>query len=261
MNTAFKIDAAGITDEGCVRPHNEDAFLSRPELPLFVVADGVGGAAAGEVASDLFTRSCDQEFDRYNGWNEDLGPLISRCFINANQNIRDHARQFPDTRGMGCTAEVLTFYRQEYIIGHIGDSRTYLLRDRQLSRLTKDHSYVQEQIDLGLLDEHEAESHWMRNAIYRAVGQADEIEVDILRGKARPADCYLLCSDGLTDMVSESRIQEIMEMPDSLQIRSQNLIDEAKMNGGKDNVTVLLCELEADSGGGFLSSVKSLLSK
>jgi len=260
MDTIFTLEASGLTDTGCVRAHNEDALLSRPDLPLFVVADGVGGAAAGEVASELFTTSCADEFDRYNGWNQDLGPLISRCFINANQNIRDHAKQFPDTRGMGCTAEVLTFYKQEYIVGHIGDSRSYLLRENQLSRLTKDHSYVQEQIDLGLLSHEEAETHWLKNAIYRAVGQADDIEADILRGKAKPQDCYLLCSDGLTDMVSEQRIEEILNLKESLDQRCQRLIDEARLNGGRDNITALLCEL---GGGGknLMDSFKSLIGK
>jgi serine/threonine protein phosphatase PrpC len=258
MDNNFKFAVSGITDTGCVRAHNEDAYLIREELPLFVVADGVGGAAAGEVASELFTTSCTQEFERYNGWNEDLAPLISRCFINANQNIRDHAQQFPDTKGMGCTAEILTFYRQEYIIGHVGDSRTYLLRDGHLERLTKDHSYVQEQIDLGLLNETEADSHWLRNAIYRAVGQSDELEVDIVRGKAKQRDCYLLCSDGLTDMVAEDRIRSILKSSKSLLERNEELIEEAKQNGGRDNVTVVLCELE---GGGILSSMKSLLGK
>ena len=259
MESIFKITSTGISDTGCVRPHNEDAFLLRPELALFVVADGVGGAAAGEVASELFTTSCANEFKHYNGWSEDLAPLISRCFINANQNIRNHARQFPDTQGMGCTAEVLTFYKHEYIIGHVGDSRTYLLRDRNLSRLTKDHSYVQEQIDLGLLHKDEASSHWLRNAIYRAVGQADDLEVDIVRGRAKPGDCYLLCSDGLTDMVSEERILEILTQNEPQEIRNQSLIDEAKANGGKDNITAILCEINGS--GGMLSSIKSILSR
>lgn len=259
MNKPLKIETSGLTDKGCVRPHNEDALLVRPELPLLVVADGVGGAAAGEIASELFTTRCAEEFERRNDFENNVDEVVKSCFIHANQAIRDHAREFPDTKGMGCTAEVLTFLNQEYIIGHVGDSRSYLFRDKTLSRLTKDHSYVQEQIDLGLLHEDEAGSHWMRNAIYRAVGQSDELEVDIIRGKTRPGDYFLLCSDGLTDMVSEERIGNIIALKESVDKCNKRLLAEAKTNGGKDNITIVLCQL-ADSGG-FLSSVKSLLGK
>ncbi|MDH5729939.1 MAG: protein phosphatase 2C domain-containing protein, partial [Gammaproteobacteria bacterium] len=222
---ALQINAAGITDVGCQRTNNEDALLIRQDLGVFAVADGVGGAAAGEVASHLFTQSCEQEFEQYSGWNQDYGPLISRCFINANQNIIDHSKQNPDTKGMGCTAEVLTFFENEYFIGHVGDSRTYLVREKQLEQLTKDHSFIQEQIDLGLVSHEEAKTHWLRNAIYRAVGHIDEIEVDVLRGKVRNGDLFLLCSDGLTDMVTDDDIERICNTGLPIQARVQQLID------------------------------------
>lgn len=253
----MKLNSVGITDVGCRRENNEDALSVRDDILLFVVADGVGGAAAGEVASDLFVKSCEHEFETYNGWSEDYGPLISRCFINANQNILDHTKQHPETRGMGCTAELLTFYDNEYYIGHVGDSRTYLLRDRELSQVTKDHSYIQEQIDLGLVNKQEAETHWLRNAIYRAVGHIEDIEVDIVKGKAKENDVFLLCSDGLTDMVQDTRIQELMNRELPVQSRAELLVEEAKKNGGRDNITVLLCQVVKLSSNPFLASVKN----
>ena len=255
----MEIQASGLTDVGRQRKNNEDTFSAREDLNLFIVADGVGGAAAGEVASQIFVQSCTNEFGAYSGWNRDYGPLIARCFINANQHIRDHAKQNPETQGMGCTGEILTFFEGDYYIGHVGDSRTYLIQDGKITLLTKDHSYIQEQIDLGLVTEEEAETHWLRNAIYRAVGHIEDIEADIITGKAKDGDCFLLCTDGLTDMVSDTRILEIVSSRDSVEKRTRNLVDEANANGGRDNITALLCEVHNAPNPGLFSTMRNKL--
>jgi len=255
----MEIQACGLTDVGRQRKNNEDAVQVRDDLRLFIVADGVGGAAAGEEASRIFVESCTNEFDTDSGWNRDYGPLIARCFINANQHIRDHAKNHPETHGMGCTGELLTFFDGEYYVGHVGDSRTYLVRDGHITLLTKDHSYIQEQIDLGLVTEEEAETHWLRNAIYRAVGHIEEIEADIITGKTKDGDCFLLCTDGLTDMVSDMRLLEIITSGGSVDERAHKLVDEANANGGKDNITALLCEVRGAPAPGLFSAMRSKL--
>lgn len=235
--------ADGLTDVGNVRKNNEDAVLVRADLPLFIVADGVGGSAAGEIASRLFVTSCEYEFENAKAQRQDAELIIKRCFNNANKKIIDHTDQAPETRGMACTAEVLTFEDGKYIVGHVGDSRTYLIRDGKIVLITRDHSYVQEQLDLGLIKQEEADTHSMRNAIYRAVGFEEELRADIFRGRVKDGDIYLLCSDGLSDMVSDEDLLALAKSPGDMAVRVRALIDAAKAAGGKDNVTVALCQV------------------
>lgn len=239
----MQIAADGKTDVGNVRKNNEDAFLVRVPLSLFVVADGVGGSAAGEVASQLFVSSCEYEFEAAREQLRDPALLIKRCFHNANRKIIDYTDTAPETRGMACTAEVLTFLGDEYFVGHVGDSRTYLLRDGRIELVTKDHSYVQEQLDLGLIKPEEADTHRLRNAIYRAVGFEPELDVDIIRGRAKDGDVFLLCSDGLSDMVPDDQLLALGGAPGDIQDRVAALIAAAKSAGGRDNITVVLCQV------------------
>ncbi|MEK6749413.1 MAG: Stp1/IreP family PP2C-type Ser/Thr phosphatase [Pseudomonadota bacterium] len=247
MNTprnSVVLDACGVTDVGCVRQNNEDAFLVRSDLPLFLVADGVGGAAAGEIASRLFCESCAHEFASFLEWSTDYSALLRRSFTNANRAILEYTRDHPETKGMACTAEVLTFVGNDYYLGHVGDSRAYLIRNRQITQITKDHSFVQEQLDLGLIDQEEAKTHWLRNAIYKAVGQTEDLDIDIVTGRVMSGDLFLLCSDGLSDMLDNGNILKILATPIGLDMRVQSLIDEAKRNGGRDNVTAVVCEID-----------------
>ncbi len=241
----MQIAADGRTDVGNVRKNNEDAFLVRVALPLFVVADGVGGSAAGEVASQLFVSSCEYEFEAAREQLRDPAMLIKRCFHNANRKIIDYTDSAPETRGMACTAEVLTFLDDEYVVGHVGDSRTYLLRDGQIGLVTKDHSYVQEQLDLGLIKQEEADTHRLRNAIYRAVGFEPELDVDIFRGRIRDGDVFLLCSDGLSDMVPDDQLLALAGGAGEIGGRVESLIAAAKTAGGRDNITAVLCQVYA----------------
>lgn len=252
----MELKAIGNTDVGCVRKNNEDAFLVREDIPLFVVADGVGGAAAGEVASSLFISSCEYEFDNLSDKHLDGNLIITRCFQNGNRKILNHVEQFPETKGMACTAEVLTFSENQYIIGHVGDSRTYLVREGQIEQITKDHSYVQEQLDLGLLAPQDAKTHWLKNAIYRAVGIEENLQVDRYHGQVRNGDIFLLCSDGLSDLVPPEELLSIVDSQPLLEDCVQQLINQAKSYGGKDNITAILCKVTKTS---LLHTISTIL--
>ena len=144
---------------------------------------------------------------------------------------------------MGCTAELFSFYGMNYILGHVGDSRTYLLRQGKLRQITRDHSLIQDQIDEGLVSPAEARTHALRNVIVRAVGVEEALPVDLVRGKSQPGDIFLLCSDGLTDMLADDQIQELLSLSLSPLEKVEKLVEAAKSAGGYDNITVALCEV------------------
>jgi len=230
---------AGRTDVGLKRSNNEDAYILRPDLGFCAVADGMGGAAAGEVASRIFVETAQSVFESRPG-EMSRADCVQHSFTLANQRILDHVRDHPDHRGMGCTAELITFYDGEMVIGHVGDSRTYRLRNAELRQLTEDHSLVREQLKQGLISQEEARTHPMRHVILRAVGTSETIELDLLTGKARPGDIFLSCSDGLTDMVTDQAILETLNRGGDLQSMADRLIDLARAAGGADNITVTL---------------------
>mgnify|MGYP000088421998 CR=1 FL=1 len=240
-----KIEWHGRTDVGLIRPNNEDTYLIDPDCSYCLVADGMGGAAAGETASQIFAQSA-KEMLCNNGslTDQQVVDRVHTVFRTANERILAHVVRHPDHHGMGCTAELLAFTASGFIIGHIGDSRTYRLRQGVLKQLTKDHSLVQEQIDQGLITPEQARSHKMRNIILRAVGVKPSPSLDILRGPIFSGDIFLLCSDGLTDMVEDSKISSILEGRDSVQLKVEALVESAKEAGGKDNITVVLSEIK-----------------
>ena len=234
----------GRTDVGLVRPNNEDTYLINDDCSYCLVADGMGGAAAGETASRLFAQSAQEVFcDQGTGADQQVAERVQAVFQMANNRILDHVTRHPDHHGMGCTAELLAFSSAGFIIGHMGDSRTYRLRQGNLKQLTKDHSLVQEQIDKGLITPEQARHHSMRNIILRAVGVRPEPVLDTLRGPVFSGDIFLLCSDGLTDMVDDIDIATILGSGEDLQSKVDRLVESAKQAGGKDNVTVLLSEI------------------
>ena len=234
----------GATDVGNVRSNNEDVFYVSEACRFCLVADGMGGAAAGEVASGIFAETAKAVFAGHDGLSEENTiARVQTTFKLANDKILKHVGRNPQNQGMGCTAELLAFVQESFIIGHVGDSRTYRLRNNSLKQLTKDHSLVQEQLDQGLITPEEAQHHAMRNVILRAVGVNDTVALDILKGRQKPGDRFLLCSDGLTDMVAESQILETMSAQGPLHEKSEALIRLAKQAGGKDNVTVALSEV------------------
>lgn len=239
-----QVKAFGKSDAGLKRSENEDAFAVRPELGLFLVADGMGGAAAGALASSIFTEAAIEVFSNLEVKSEEKHvDAVNRAFSLAHKRIQDSVRKNPHHLGMGCTAELLVLLNKSCIVGHVGDSRTYLFRENELKQITKDHSIVQDQIDQGVITAAEARKHRLRNIILRAVGVEENLAVDVLRGRTLLGDIFLLCSDGLTDMVDDISIQETLSSSLNLQNKVVKLIELANSAGGYDNVTVVLCEI------------------
>jgi protein phosphatase len=232
---------AGKTDIGLKRKNNEDAFFISSEKVFCLAADGIGGAAAGAVASKIFVESTIETFSgisRRSG--KEIRHRVQNAFRLANDNILEHVSQNPDHKGMGCTAELLAFSDEGFIVGHIGDSRTYCFRNQKLKQLTRDHTIVQQQLEAGLITKDRIKQHPLRNVIFRSLGLTKEVELDVLKGEVRSEDLFLLCSDGLTDMVPDDQIRDILCSGIDIDEKVENLIAAAKSAGGSDNITVVL---------------------
>jgi len=243
MENIIKTYATCKTDPGCKRQNNEDVCLADNKNQYYLVADGVGGNAAGEVASRIFLETVNDTLSASGISSlKDADTVIQQCFTSAHQKLLSHIRKNPDCKGMGCTAEVLAFQEESAIIGHVGDSRTYLHRQGGLKLLTEDHSFVFEQVKSGLIKPEDARTHPFRNLILRAVGIEEEVKADIVTCKARIGDIILLCTDGLTDMVEDNQINEILSGQGSLQGKVDKLVAQANDAGGKDNIAVVLVE-------------------
>jgi len=241
----LRVQCFGKSDPGRKRSRNEDAFLLKPESGLFAVADGMGGEEGGELASRIFVETARELFPGPPfPSEEECHRSVQKAFALANERILEEARK-RQYRKMGCTAELMAFHPTGFVLGHVGDSRAYLLRKGELRQLTRDHSLVQEQVDEGLITMEEARWHSLRNVILRAVGIEETLAVDLLRSKGQAGDFFLLCSDGLTSMVEEGEIRKILHRPLSLEEKTDLLIREANSAGGADNITVVLCEITA----------------
>jgi protein phosphatase len=227
------------TDTGRKRRRNEDAFVCEP--PLFAIADGMGGAQAGEVASRLAAESLRE---REHGELSALEQTVE-LIREANRRVYAYSSENASARGMGTTMTVALVDGNRVTIGHVGDSRAYLLRDEQLTQLTQDHSLVAELVRSGRLTPEDAESHPRRSVITRALGTDSEVEVDVFSLQARDGDLYLLCSDGLTSMVADVEIERILASARAdLDDAAKKLIEAANSAGGEDNITVVVFELE-----------------
>jgi len=232
------------TDTGRQRRENEDSAYVR--APLFVVADGMGGAQAGEVASRMAVETFERGLPESGSPESRLAELVR----DANQRIYDRSRVDRGRAGMGTTLTAAYLTDGQLAIAHVGDSRAYLLRDGRLLRLTQDHSLVDELVRQGKLTEAQAAEHPQRSIITRALGPEPEVEVDTFTYPLRPGDVLLLCSDGLTSMVSEERMAETILTAPGLEQAADRLIDEANEAGGRDNITVVLCRFgEVDKEG------------
>jgi len=241
MMDMIRIESCGRTDVGMRRSNNEDAFVSSPELGLLALADGMGGAASGEVASGIFADTVRELLsDGLPPTKEEAEELVRRTFLLANQRIRELAAREPAHKDMGCTGEMVVFTDEGYVVGHVGDSRIYLFRGGRLRQVTKDHSFVQEQVDQGMLTAEQARVHAYRHMIMRAVGIHDSLAVDLISGKAYSGDLFMLCSDGLSDMVEDPHIEETLASELSLEEKADRLVRNACDAGGHDNVTVVL---------------------
>jgi PPM family protein phosphatase len=230
------------TDTGRQRRDNEDSAFARS--PLFVVADGMGGAQAGEVASRIAVEAFQRGLPPEGSPEERLADRAQ----DANRRIYEISRSEHERAGMGTTLTAAYLDNSELAIAHVGDSRAYLFRDRKLSRLTQDHSLVEELVRRGKLTQEQAAEHPQRSIITRALGVDPQVDIDTFTHSVRAGDVVLLCSDGLTSMVSEEKIMAILDEESDLDRAGERLIDEANEAGGRDNITVVLFRLE-DVGG------------
>ncbi len=246
----MKTSSSGISDVGYVRSSNEDCLGLFPEFNLYVVADGMGGHAAGEVASKMAVAGVKQFFtiqQEHANDSDDASTkpsrevLMSQAISSANQAIYKAASQDISRKGMGTTVVALLADPTELIIGFVGDSRVYLQSKGQIEQLTQDHSLVNDYVRQGLLAPEEAEFHSLKHVLSRALGTNAEVEVETIRRIPEAGDLFILCSDGLSNKLTPQDINMIlMETEDNLEEGGKALVERAKKNGGEDNITVIL---------------------
>lgn len=253
------IKSKGITHVGLKREHNEDVFHINEKQNLFIVADGMGGHVAGEIAARIAVETIN-EFVQSSGsdlditwpfdFDENLSNeenMLSTAVKLANVRIVDEIQKRKDLEGMGTTLVTAMTTGRWLYAAHIGDSRLYLIRGDTMTQLTNDHSWVGEQVRLGILTPHEAARHPYRNVVTRALGSRASIRVDLLKKEVEDDDYLLLCSDGLSTMVSDERIKEIITEADGdLDLAAVRLVDEANDGGGEDNITIILVHYTED---------------
>ncbi|MBK7052721.1 MAG: Stp1/IreP family PP2C-type Ser/Thr phosphatase [Rhodoferax sp.] len=241
------------TDPGRCRENNEDSFSIDEATRLGVLADGMGGYNAGEIASGMATAFIKSELAR---WLAQAGPqaktaevrrAIEICVDNANLSIFNASKSNPQYSGMGTTLVMGVFQDARLLLGHIGDSRCYRLRGHEFLQITKDHSMLQEQIDAGLLTPEQAATSANKNLVTRALGVEDSVMVELNEHHVEPGDLYLMCSDGLSDMLEDEAMARILHNHSSLENMAAELVTMANENGGRDNITVLLTQVEASS--------------
>lgn len=237
------------TDSGRARENNEDAVAFDEATGLAVLADGMGGYNAGEVASGMATELIMGEMKR---WLSEVGSRVNArdirraieiCVDNANRSIFNAAAGNSQYAGMGTTLVAGVFHEARLLVGHIGDSRCYRLRAGELSQITKDHSLLQEQIDAGLITPQQAATSANKNLVTRALGVEDEAMLELNEYAVESDDLYLMCSDGLSDMVPDEGIATILRTTDALAQKADQLVALANANGGRDNITVLLVQV------------------
>lgn len=251
MNLSGILEVVRLTDVGQRRDHNEDAVASDVEIGLLVLADGMGGYKAGEVASEIavLTLVADLKealFDSQPGQTDENGMQLEAralrdAVAKANEAIYNVSQSQPQCAGMGTTLVVALFTNDRVLVGHIGDSRMYRLRNNVLTRMTQDHSLLQEQINSGLITVEQAKQSNNKNLVTRALGIDPQVELELHEHEVQPGDLYLLCSDGLTDLVDDEDIHlTLTSLSANLELAAHQLVQMANDNGGKDNISVIL---------------------
>jgi protein phosphatase len=239
--------AAG-SDVGRVRKGNEDSFYADANeyRGLFIVADGMGGHAAGEVASQMTVGIISDDLSGLNDLESaEALEQVSQAVAHANRAVYERTVQEREKFGMGTTASILVLADERFIIGHVGDSRIYLLRHGELRQLTHDHSIVQEQLDAGLITADEARNHRQSNVITRCIGMGGRVEPDLSDGDVRLGDVFLVASDGLTGMVEDRRLQQLLSSRAAPSRLVDALIAEANARGGVDNITAVVVRIHS----------------
>lgn len=246
----FSLSSFGMSDVGLVRSNNEDVFLSLDEYAFFAIADGMGGHNAGEIAAMEAVRfvcaSIEELFvSSERNWNIfDLTAFNKLCIENANSWVHHLGKKKKIYKGMGTTICTLLFHERSLIYGHVGDSRIYRFRGGLLEQLTVDHSLTNQMIAKGQIKKENAGTLQYKNVLTRALGTHNEVEAEIHIAPVNPDDIYLMCSDGLTDQVSDEEIAEILKKNKDIKKGTTALIDRAKKEGGQDNVTVVLVKTD-----------------
>ena len=260
MSLSDAIEIVGHTDPGMVRSHNEDSIANDTKSGLAILADGMGGYNAGEVASGMATTVLMTELQAALSQNAPFQPdpdgaeagtyaarMLRDQIAKANHSIYSASQSQPQYSGMGTTLVMAVFYDNKMTVAHIGDSRLYRLRDGNFSQVTRDHSLLQEQIDSGMITPEEAKHSQNKNLVTRALGIDPTVEPEIHDYETRAGDIYLLCSDGLSDMVPDEEIGLTLEtLGGNLKLAAQQLVQMANDNGGKDNVSVILVRVLRD---------------
>jgi protein phosphatase len=247
----MRISSSGRTEVGCVRQHNEDNFLIQPDLGLFVVADGLGGHAAGEVASRIVVEKISQFIDhtveRDRTWPVDYdvnlsydGNRLTAALLLADQGIQSDIKHNPERESMGSTVVACLVAGDRVTLLHVGDSRAYLLNAGGIRQITRDHSWVAEQVANGVLTPDEARRHPFRNVITQALGNGGDLDMAVQEFQVRESDLILLCSDGLSGMIQDQDIWDIVLKSPGVDEAADNLVRKAMDNGGEDNITVVL---------------------
>jgi serine/threonine protein phosphatase PrpC len=245
--TELKIDVAALTDVGCVRTNNEDGFGYDLASQVFVVCDGMGGMAAGEVASATAVKELVENFSRDAGGEETTEERLYRAIVSANHQVYQLALGNEELRGMGTTLVAACIEGRKLLIGNVGDSRAYFLRGGVCAQITNDHSFLAEQVRKGAMNIEEAKASPLQSVITRAIGSAETVEPDIFTGDLEAGDIVLLTSDGLTRYADAKSIAMLIFSCTNLNDACQALIDRAKSQGAVDNVTCLLLQfLPAD---------------
>lgn len=251
-----RVHLAGMTDTGQVRKLNEDNMLVSDKLPLCAVADGMGGHAAGEVASQIAVQTIERHFDGARDESPPTWPyrpsfvdiISSRMAVAvklANSRIFEESAADAAKKGMGCTVDAAYFSRGRCYIGHVGDSRAYRFRKGRLDQLTSDHSLLNDYKQARDMSKEEIDAFPHKNVVVRALGLAERVKVDILIDEYQDGDIYLLCSDGLTDMISDDQVAAFIEAHrDDLDTVASKLVSAANEAGGKDNISAVLARVE-----------------
>jgi PPM family protein phosphatase len=244
------VDFFALTDTGRSRSNNEDSVAVDDGRGVIVLADGMGGYNAGEVASGMATSYIKTELGRWLGEvadaasESDVRRAMDLCVDNANRAIFNAANANAQYAGMGTTLVVGVFRERRLLLGHVGDSRAYRLRAGRLQQLTRDHSLLQEQVDAGLITPEQAAQSANKNLVTRAVGVEDTVLLETHQHDVQPGDLYLLCSDGLSDMLDDEAIGQLLQGQDALDETAGALVDAANDAGGKDNISVVLARVK-----------------
>lgn len=242
MSHSSKLKAVGATDIGMKRSVNQDSILVDLGLGLFIVADGMGGHKGGEIASSMAVASVQEIIKTFVDSGREFNPaeVLVYAYLEASTRIYNRSLDATeDLKGMGTTMVAMLFHQDHYYVANVGDSRGYLFRNPNLWQLTEDHSLINEHLRAGLIDESQIKSMVARNVITRSVGYEKIVQADIVKRKVQPNETILLCSDGLSGLISDKKIASIV-FTKSIQEAVPKLIDEAKKAGGDDNISVIL---------------------